>query len=351
MSGVLLAALLVAAAPESGPSAETPASIWRTVDDASVQHLQSGLTCPAALGAYRRSEHRAFDGFGFDVGCALKAPEAALTLYLTRTDKVDESYEMTKVAVTRASAALSPRLVAETQLSQDGLTWRRATYAFDGDTRSDIWVAPLHGWVLKYRVTYPAAAEASIQGDLGALTRAVQASAGARLEACAKSKAPKRTGRLIDPSGLMSSPIMLAALMSQGAAPDEPENPPFAYCVEEAFQAEGKGYLVWRGVSRDGRDAGTDLVTVMTVEPPPTLEIAVDEIGNKITERLSGRRQSRWIATMRSEKARLVYGYFDRRPSAQSTVPLLAKALSGEVKALGGLDLENKAILVGPPGE
>lgn len=352
MTGVLVAALLAAvAAAEPAVAlagADQPAqSIWRPMADGGVEHLQSGLRCPAQLGEYRLSQHRAFDPFGLDAGCSWRSSGTAITLYLTRTDKVLESYEMTKAALTQTSAALNPRLVTEEQLVVDGLEWRRAVFAFDGSARSDVWVAPLNGWTLKYRATYETTDETAVRARLSEVTHAVQESAGARLAVCARSKAPKRPGRLIDTKGLFSSPIMLAALLAQGAAPDEANVAEIIYCVDEPFQAEGKGFLLWRGVGRDGGLLQADRVTAMTLGPPPTLDLKLDAIGNSITETLSGRRQSRWIGKMSADGATSVYGFFDRRPSPHATIPLLAGVIAGEIRPLGGFDKDKATITVG----
>lgn len=227
------------------------------------------------------------------------------------------------------------------------MAWRRATYAFEGDTRSEIWLGAFHGWTLKYRVTYPEADRAAIHAQLSAVTRSVQATAGARLALCAKSKTPSRRGRLIDPAGLMSSPIMLAALMSQVAAPTPKDGAP-VYCAEQAFQVEGdKRFLLWRGVQPDGGDARADRVTAMTTGAPPTLDVALDEAGNAITARLSGRRQSRWVGTMGSAKGVDVYGFFDSRPSPQTMLFLLDKVVAGEAKPIGGYGGADGAIRIG----
>lgn len=359
MGGVVLAAFLAAAALTAQPDASAaqpakpdppPLSIWKALDDGQAEHLQSGLRCPAVLGEHRLVEYRAFDGFGFDVGCLLRSGSAAITLYLTRTDETDESYEMAKHAVVQTTASLNPRLTGEERLSLDGLEWRRAVYSFDGSTRSDIWVAAFYGWTLKYRVTYAAEAESAVRGQILSITQHVRATAGSRLAACLKAKAPKRSGRLIDPNGLMSSPIMLAALMSQAAAPTPADGSAITYCVEEPFQAEGKGFLLWRGMNKNGASADADRVTAMTQGEPPILDIALDDIGNAITAQLSGRKQSRWIGTMRRGEVLQVYGFFDRRPSPQATIPLLAKAINGEAKPIGGFDAKDKTILIGAPG-
>jgi len=369
MSALVLAAILAGGAPTTSmptqPTAPQTAlqaakprpealSIWRPDADGGAEHLQSGLRCPQQVGRFARAGFTGFDGFGFDVSCGYDAEATTLTVYLTRTAQIDEAYNMAKAAVPRAQASRSPRLVADGVVEADGLRWRRAVYAFDRDEQSDVWMTDLHGWALKYRVTYRAADETAVRASLAAITGQIRQTAGVRLASCAK-PAPARPGKRLPTKGLGANPTMLAALLSGAAASENGDKasvaaPPPVYCPEEAFATDGKGFLLWRTVEADGDDLKADRLTAMTMGPPPTLDIALDEVGNTITAELTGKKQSRWVATMRTQDATEVYGYFDRRPSGQAVMPLLLEILAGKAAPLGAYDHKTRSIQLNMSG-
>jgi hypothetical protein len=196
MRALILAALLVATPALAQPRTDKPQSIWRTEADGAVEHLQSGLRCPKALGEFTQGDIVAYEGYGFDVGCGFSGRRGAITVYLTKLPGLDaaRSYEGAKLAVGQNALFAGARELSDGPVQQGGLQWRRAVYATDA-LRSEVWVADLHGWVLKYRATYPPADAADVARQLEAMTEIARTSAGARLGACARSQPQDRRGR------------------------------------------------------------------------------------------------------------------------------------------------------------
>lgn len=333
------------------PAAEPiPQSVWRPMEGDGYEHLQSGLRCPESLGAFRRVQVAVFNPFGTDVGCGYNTGNAAITIYLTWAANVDEAFGGAKASIVEAQAARNPRLISETRQTADGLDWRRAEYTLDGVTRSDIWLTDLHGWQFKYRATYPNTAEAEVAEALRLATKGAQDSAGRHLALCKASPPPRRVGKATKVKA--DDPAVLASLVGESSAASDgrPPAPPPVFCMEDGYDEGGRGFLLWRGVTPDGQDALVDRLTVMTIGPPPTLDIAPDTIGNLIAGELSGgKSRSRWIATLRQDNSTAIYGYFDDRPSAKVASALMERILTGKALALGSMSTDGKTINVNLP--
>jgi len=229
MRGLILAALLAAspAAAQQMPQQHAE-SIWRKLEGGAVEHLQSGLQCPAAMGPFRLHDNTNYDAFGLDVSCGWNGPGTAVTAYLRRGLPLEAGFENAKQALEQGRALPGARLLREGRAELGGLTWKRAQYAA-GDRRSDIWMADQHGWTLKYRVTYPEAQAAAVRQALDAVAAQVRRTAEPRLAACARAPPPQRTGRparggKASDAGLMGALLggALAAGAAQSGAPVRP---------------------------------------------------------------------------------------------------------------------------------
>ena len=355
MRGLILAGLLMTTPAWAADKPETPLSVWRLGDDGSAEHLQTGLRCPAALGDFRQVGTTTYDGFGLDVSCGYNAAGAAITVYLTRMGGLEAAFTGAKQSLVERAQAKHPSLVSDGKAPSGGLDWLRAEYQEDGGVRSDIWMTEVRGWVLKYRATYPAADAEAVSAKLATLTDLVRASAGARLDLCARSSRPERRGKeLRDKSRTAELGLMGALLgsVAQAAAKDAKAAPaqPIVFCVEEPLAAKDNHLLSWRGVMPDGQDAHVDRLTPMTVGVPPALETALDSMGNLIVaERSGSKAPERWMATMEAGGKTSIYAYYDRRPSAETLAPLMARILDGKAQPIGGYSVDGKNLNITVP--
>lgn len=341
-----------------GPARPTqdknPLSVWRLTED-SYEHLQSGLRCPAEVGELRRVEITTYDVFGLDVSCGYNSRNTVITAYLTRGTGLDKAYEDAKASLLQHNEARHPALVSDARSQTDGLAWRRAVYAEAPDLQTDVWMTDLQGWIFEYRATYPAAAAAQTEAVLSQLTAQVRASAGARLDLCARSHPPDRPGRPIVDRAQTAQLGMVGALMG-GAGEAAIEDgkakaaEPVVFCVEDAAPGKEISFLTWRGVTPAGEDSHIDHVTPMTLGPPPVLVSTLDSLGNLIAgEAAHGKAPEHWVASLVADGKTTIYGYFDRRPSAKLLTPLMLDILTGKAKALGGYSADGKTINVTIP--
>ena len=354
-----LAALLCAGAAEAavGPSPPQdpgllePQSIWTRAADGTLEHQQSGLRCPRRLGPLQRHGTRIYDGYGLDVSCGYSANGVVITVYLTRGVAADPGLAEAKAQLENRSPA---KLLFEGRAPQGGLDWRKAEYQLgDGEIRSDIWIAELHGWGVKYRATYPAGEAAFAARELAALTEAVQASAGKRLAVCAKAASPARQGvRVTDAkqlgevsvrSGLLGA-IALAGQKHKGA---EPSDPP-TFCVEDPV--ENTRFLFWRGARANGADAEVDRLTGMTMGPPPVLEVARDGLGDLVQAEASGKAgPQHWTAAVTQDGRTMIFGYFEGRPSPEQLAPLMQEIVTGKATPITAYSVEGRDVNVSVP--
>jgi hypothetical protein len=357
---VCLAALLWAASAEAavGPSPPQdpgllePQSIWTRSADGTIEHQQSGLRCPRLLGPLPRHGTRIYDGYGLDVSCGYSAADVVITVYLTRGVALEPGLAEARAQLEQRVPA---KLLSEGRASLGGLDWRKVEYQLDDDMRSDIWMADLHGWAVKYRATYPADRAELAAQLLATLTNAVQASAGKRLALCAKTGSPSRAGvRVTDQKelgdfsirgGLLGA-IALAAEKDKQAKPAAPPT----FCVEAPV--ENTRFLFWRGVGLDGGDAQVDRLTGMTMGSPPVLEVARDGLGDLVSAESSGKAgPPHWTAALTQNDRTMIFGYFAGRPSADQLAPLMEEIVTGKATPITAYSAEgrNVNVTVTPP--
>lgn len=363
MHPLILAAALAAVPPAAaGPPAQptvappraakeaVPQSIWRDAEGAEAEHLQSGLRCPAAMGEFRRVQVTSYDGFGLDVSCGYNSRVGVVTMYLTRMGDVPGAFAGAKASMAEHLAARGLRPLSDGPYEAAGLTWLRAEHTFDGDMRSDLWIADMDGWILKFRATYPERAAASVAAEVEALMTIARESAGVRVALCAKAPPAVRAGKAVKIRGRSELGLMGAVLGAAAASHEDSEDAEITYCVEERIAERDKGFLVWRGVAASGEDALADRLTAMTMGPPPTLDTAADAIGGLIADKVGpGDAPQRWVATMTEGPQVAIYGYFEGRPPPKALVPLLLRILDGKAKPIGGYSVDGKTITVNVP--
>lgn len=361
-------AALLAAAPVTGGQPSTasplqsqqaaprkePESVWRPAPGDVFEHLQSGLSCPAEVAGFQRTGVATYDGFGLNVSCGYNSQTAAVTLYLTRMGPLGDAFTGAKQSLEEAWRARAPRLLVDGPTTLAGQAWLRAEYELvGGGMRSSIWVTDKHGWILKFRATYPATASGEVSAEIEALSAQAQRSAGAHLDLCAKSKAPARPGKTVTPgrdAGIDTTMASLLGGVAAASAQDEGKAAvPITFCVEDAVPQKGMNLLTWRGVTPDGEDARIDRVTGMTVTPPPALDIALDETGSLVTTELTGKVREFWLATLTQNRQVLIVAYFDGRPSFKLANDLMGRIFAGKVKALGSYSLDGKTVNVVVP--
>ena len=369
MRGVILAGLLAATpaladtpAP-SGPARQggdkaPPQSVWVIETGGEGRHLQSGLRCASDVGGFARTPLTVFDGFGLDVACGYDGRGVAITQYFSRGFALDQAYDQAKAAVSQSQAARNPVLKTEGQVERGGLTFRRAEFELDGGTvRSDIWMTDIHGWVLKYRVSYMPKDADAVMAELDLLIAQVRKSAVPHLDLCAKSQVPDRPGKAVKAKRSSADDTMTALLAgadamaaAEDAAKGEAEPPvPITFCVEGPVVRKDLGLLAWRGVTPDGEDARVDHLSAMTVGAPPTLEIALDDLGALVRTELTGKGGPRWQATLTQDRKVFIFGQVEGRPSPAVAAELMESILKGKARAIGSYDLDGKTISVTTP--
>jgi len=252
--------------------------------------------------------------------------------------------------------ARHPQLVSETRSTEGGLDWRTVLYSEDGGVKTGLWMADLNGWTLEYRATYAMADEPKVLADLRAFTTIVEKSAGARLALCGKSTPPDRGASAIsDAHDLAQSSLMTSILGGAvlAAAQDSKGTPkaPTTWCVETSLRNADYDMVFWRGVDPDGTDARTDRITLVTVGPPPSLEVAPDSLADLMTDKAkTDGKGPRWTATSERDGQILIFGYFDGRPSAKTLSDLFARILKGKTKPIGGYGAKGKNLtIIWPP--
>ncbi len=168
--------------------------------------------------------------------------------------------------------------------------------------------------------------------------------------------AAARTGRLLTDAKQDQQLAMMSSLLGGAAQVTPKANDPFvtdpiAWCPEAPVAQGNISMLLWRGVLKDGSDARIDLITAMTMGPPPTLEIVLDGEANLIESQASksDKPASRWTARSQEGGQTWIWGYFDERPSAETAGAFFADMLQGKRKSLGGHRADGKNITISMP--
>src|SRR5580704_19085749 len=102
----------------AAPARPTPRSIWRLDEAGAAEHLQTGLSCPARVGEFDRTQLVNYDALGFDVDCNYaRADGADITVYLTRRSGTTAADAVTeaKRELLIVRAARHPALISETR--------------------------------------------------------------------------------------------------------------------------------------------------------------------------------------------------------------------------------------------
>ncbi|HEY3889636.1 MAG TPA: hypothetical protein VGL73_13745 [Caulobacteraceae bacterium] len=344
------------AQPPDTVARSQPPGIWRPTADNGLEHLQSGLACPAMFAGYRRTRVDLYDRVGLDVSCNYAADRRDITVYLTRRSgsRVEDALAEAKKELFQLRAAMQPKPISEMRSKAGGLDWVTALYGLNNGLRTGIWMADLDGWTLEYRASYQASEEGQVLGDIAALTAIVRTSAGARLDLCARSPSPARTGVAVTEQAEISKTAMMTALLDGGAlgaaAEGKPIGKPAAaitWCVDRPIPTSPRPLLYWRGVTDDGGDALTDRLTPMTDGLAPALVVAPDELANLVARAQSSREH--WVATIAGEDQTQVFGYFTGRPSPELLTELLIGIASGKTKALIGYGFHGKTLMISAP--
>jgi hypothetical protein len=360
------APISVAAAdrPAAGPppnevaEGSIPQSVWRRDADDAYESLQTGLRCPTSQpgGLARDGTVTTFDAFGLDIACGYNAPAdgVVLSLYLTRLPDVDAAFADAKKQLIDHFGAGHAKLLSDGPAKMGGLDWREAAYEITDGGRSDVWMAYVGGWMIEYRASYPAAKADAARHGLETLTGLVQATAIPRLQICAKGPAPARRGKPVTDKKYAEVGL-LGSLLSQAAAMDSKDSKqlkpatPIIFCPEQPISQDGKPLMLWRGHNLDGEDAEVDRISAMTIESPLDLDIAVDGLGNLIATEASGHKVQRWTASLSDGKSTRIFAYYNGRPPASLTAPLLLDILSGKARSLGGISADGKTISISTP--
>lgn len=355
VAGPALADVRASPTPPTPPA--LPLSVWRAAGPDRVEHLQSGLVCPAKIDRYTRTRLEFFDKFGLDVGCNYAAPTTDITLYMTRRSGagLDDAMAEAKRELLQMGAARNPKFVSETRSQANGLDWTTALYSEDGGLHTSIWIADLDSWTFEYRVTNPAGDDAAVGLELKTISALVRGSAGARLALCGKSPPPERPARApytpedARAASMMTSILGGAAVAAVAQGKQAPEPPP-SWCAEGMITKEGHNMLFWRAVNADGSDGRSDQITLMTQEAPPTLDISADSLASFVEDVGKGSNKPlRWVATLKAGEQTLIFGYFEGRPSQDAASDLFARILDGKAKPVGGYGAKGKNITITLP--
>ena len=246
--------------------------------DGSATHLQSGLVCPHASSDFIRVGVIMYDRLGFDVSCGYNGKAAAITLYLTRRDpaRLEADFQDEKQQVVSKTPSAAPNDGA-VPFSSD-LNWKSAGFnERNCALRSDLWLTSLSGWEFQIRATYAANDTARVAAALADLSAEVEKSAGAQLAACAASPPPAQRGaqKIDDQAQLMN--LTVSGMMQIVKARS---GPAANWCAENALQANGNPFILWRNIALTGKSGPVDRIT--PVLAGSTILIFADEAGNEM---------------------------------------------------------------------
>lgn len=361
IGGGALKSLLIglsAAAPTAAPPAlpPPPVSIWE-MSGGSATHQQTGLVCPPTINGRKRYAVMAFDLGGRDVSCGYNADNAAwaVTAYLTQSgDDLEAPMARAKDELTTVWVNRNPRPLQENRAVQEGgMTWWVAAYAFDHDTRSEIWLTAVRGWVLKLRTTYASADAEVVAQTRAALIQQIARSAGERFTLCSQGS-PTRTGVAMTGAERQKAANAAATqLAMEGFVEDvavgydlkrkvalSPLQNVAAYCLEDTFRVDGGGFQSWRGVDAKGQDAGVDRISGLTTGRPLRMAFRLQSLPET-----SSPTPARWLAVMRRPNGAHIYEVYDGRPAARDAARLLMRALETP-QPLSGYILDGSKVTI-----
>jgi hypothetical protein len=244
-----------------------PRTVFGLEPDRSAVHQQSHLVCPAEVSGFPRIGTTLFDRWGFDVGCSYRnAAGSLITLYLYRAagrGTLDEDFNGARDSVPQAMRGAVPG--GDTGINPPGAGWRSAGFVLPNGMLSEIFVAPLADWRLKYRATYTRQDIQAVGAAVTALSGIVTKTARPHLERCAAAPAPQRAGqRNRDLNALQA----LAAAVTLNASETVAEpRPGAAWCAETGFGVGEAAFLFWRNAAA-GADGPVDRITAVGAGSP-----------------------------------------------------------------------------------
>src|SRR5262249_8223650 len=124
---------------------------------------------------------------------------------------------------------------------------------------------------------------------------------------------------------------------------------PVTWCAEASFAPDHIPMLLWRAVGADGSDAGSDMMSVMTVGEPPRLVVARDTETN-LVEHEKGNPVV-WTATLHGHGRTDIDGYFTARPKPDALAELMAGLFTGKRQPLAAYSDDGKSVTIVTPKE
>jgi hypothetical protein len=306
-----------AAAPDPDP---VPESIWQRSDDGSGIHQQSELRCPVRAGPFRLTGLVAIDGFGLDVACTYdRAAGDRITLYLTQAAPDHGFAAHLKVSlesIVMVDPDARPLPGELPRFEPAPAAWLGALFGYDDrPLRSGVWLSDVSGWTLKFRATYETEREQEILAVMGELAKTARASAAPHLAACAAAAVPERRGVHTNEPAVLAERIAEAAIdMAGGAAPAP------TWCVETPITDGRATLMFWRSAAGDH-----DRISLMTIDAPLIFECAAQSA-------------SVYRLEVPFNGLRVVFGFFDGRPSADTLLPVIRDIIAGNAEPVGVYD-------------
>jgi len=241
--------VLASAAALAQPNLNPPNSVFELDQNRDAIHRQTGLVCPVSFAGWPRVGMVMFDKVGLDVSCSYRGSAGLISIYLTRVDPagLNSDFESSKQSLLQVMRDAVPD--DKSADGPSGFTWLKAGYSTqNGAVHSDVLLAQVSGWELKFRATYNTAAMAEVNTALAALGAGVARTAAPNLAACAAAPLPARNGKLLQSPP--SETIMAAALGTpvMTALPAITGNDPI-WCVEQGLNIGGAFYLYWRNIA------------------------------------------------------------------------------------------------------
>jgi hypothetical protein len=347
---LLLAATLFLAAPADGSPAErherdaqvrrseaapeAPKSVWRIDEFGIATHLQTGLTCPAKIATFERTLLSAYEGFGYDVGCSLDAPGVGhIAVYLAKREKGAASTDFAHAlaAMKEASPDATPVESSRPTIGQSASFSSAALASKDG-ARSALWSADLSGWTLTFRANYPADKEKDVVTALAALAAEAEDGAAKNLAACAAAPKVERNGARV-PDGELITRLALIGGLSAQESEERPAREKYQrWCVEEAFRDPQVPLLFWRNVADRNDDGRLDRLTLMTMEEPPTWNIAANRAANLLIDKANEPAPIIHELTETQGDTTLMFAFFRGRPGLAILAPLVRDIVLGKAR-------------------
>jgi hypothetical protein len=302
-----------------------PRSVFDVDVDRGATHQQSHLVCPAAVAGFPRIGTTLFDRWGFDVGCTYRnAAGSTITLYVYRAlgrGSMDEDFNGAQGSVPQVTPGAQPR--GQTGIHPPGPDWRGAGFTLPNGALTEIHIAPLSDWRLKYRVTYMPAEAGAAGAAITELSGIVARTAGPHLARCAASPPPPRTGQRNRDTDVLQA--LAAATAFEAANSVVASKPDMNWCAEAGFNAGSRDFLYWRNA-----DAGTagavDRITPINEGPRAFVVRApakvVAEVMKEMGVRSAADPETVYGLVLDGADQMSIVAIFSGRPSPQEIAPL-----------------------------